>query len=350
MATDKYKGIIAAAIKCFLFALSLIYGLIVNALVFVNGLRRRRLDCRVVSVGNITLGGTGKTTLVEYIAVYLKSKGHKIAVLSRGYKRKAGLKSFGPNSPQAMGDEAYMLSKKLSGIPVLVDTDRIRSANAAIGDYGADTVILDDGFQQWRINKDLEVVTINAANPFGNGCLIPRGILREGLSALKRADIFVLAKTNLSTEQGLAEKALKKYNPRALIVKSIHQAEGFYDIKNPQKILSKDALKGQTVALFCGIGDPGSFEGLIVGLGIRIGLSFRFPDHHAYTAQDLEKIIHDCGTKNINTVITTDKDASRCDFALFATYLVSVLVLRIRLEITENADGFHNRLLDLYSL
>lgn len=357
LATDKSKGFIAGIIKVFLFALSLLYGLAVRTLSFMYSFKCQRINCKVISVGNITLGGTGKTPLVEVIAGYLKQQGHRVTILTRGYKR----------MHTAMGDEPYMLEMNLADIPVIVDADRIRSANRAIRDYDADTVILDDGFQQWRIKKDLEIATIDATNPFGNRHMIPRGILRQPLSSLKRADVYVLTKTNLNPDIGQLKYTLNRLNPSGIIIESIHKPRGFYDIAKPEELFNTETLKGKTVSLFSGIGDPGSFEDLIIGLGINIGLSFRFADHHNYTREDLDKIIKGSKGKNIDTIITTQKDAARIyslrpvlrqaqdtspkdtEQSRSATYALPLLVLRIELAIKDE-QIFYNRLLRLYPL
>ena len=340
LASDKSKGFIAGIIKVFLCAFSLVYGLAVRGLSFFCRISAQRLNCKVISVGNITLGGTGKTSLVEVIARYLKQQGHKVAILTRGYKRM---------HPATMGDEPYMLEMNLKDIPVIVDADRIRSANRAIRDYGADTVIFDDGFQQWKIKKDLEIVTIDATNPFGNRQMLPRGILRQPLSSLKRADLFVLTKTNLNADVGVIKNTLNKLNPSGTIIESMHKPQGFYDMNKPQGLFNTETLKGEAVTLFSGIGDPDSFENLIAGLGIKIGLCFRFADHHNYTQEDLDKIIKSSKDNNIDTIITTEKDAARLYDLRLTTYDLRILVLRIELAIKDE-QGFYNRLLKLYSL
>ena len=256
LATDKDKGFFALGLKFILLLLSFVYGLIIRILIFVSSLDPKCFSLRVISIGNITLGGTGKTTLVEFISRYLKGRGHSLAILTRGYKRRR---------QDYMGDEPRMLSKNLDGVPVIVDKDRERGAKRAIREYNSDTVILDDGMQQWHIRKDLEIVTIDALNPFGNRHMLPRGILRQPLSSLRKADIFVLTKTNLAKDLNKLKAVLSKYNPKGLIIESMHLPAGFYDIKRPEELLSSDYLKGKKVALFSGIGDPDSFSKLILG-------------------------------------------------------------------------------------
>jgi tetraacyldisaccharide 4'-kinase len=344
-------GFIVLPIKILLWMLSLIYGLAVRVLIFFYRLKPIRLNCKVISVGNITLGGTGKTALVEFIARYLRSRGHKVAILTRGYKRKITDYGLTISDYEEMGDEPYMLKANLKGIPVIVDADRGRAANLAIREYGVDTVILDDGFQQWRIAKDLDIVTIDVNNPLGNRRLLPRGILREPVSSLGRADLLVLTKINLSKAQDVEKikGELNRLSPLGLIIESTHKPVGFYDIASPTELFDAKALRGETVTLFSGIGDPDSFEDLITGLGINIGLSFRFPDHYNYTQEDLDKIIKDSRDKNLDTIITTQKDAARLSDWRLATGDWRILVLRIELAIKDE-QIFYSRLLKPYSI
>ncbi|OGX16441.1 MAG: tetraacyldisaccharide 4'-kinase [Omnitrophica WOR_2 bacterium RBG_13_41_10] len=333
LATDRDNGFIAGLLKVLLFILSLIYGLIVKVLIWRYSINPKRLDCKVISVGNITLGGTGKTALVEFIAKFLKEKGLKSAILSRGYK-----------TP----DEPLMLKRNLGDIPVIVDADRVRAAERAISDYQVKAVILDDGFQQWRIKKDLEIVAIDVTCPFGNQHLLPRGILREPLSALKRADIFILTKTNLNPDFQEIKDRLNSLNAKALVIESIHQPVGFYALTDKKELSRMQDLKGATVALFCGIGDPDSFESMIMGMGINVGLSFKFGDHYSYLQQDLDKIAQDSQKKNIHTIITTEKDAARISLLGLDSKMLPILVLGIELAVPKDEERLFHRLAGLF--
>ncbi|MCM8779678.1 MAG: tetraacyldisaccharide 4'-kinase, partial [Candidatus Omnitrophica bacterium] len=231
--TGEKKGFLPAILKTFLFILSLFYTIILEMIKLFYRQRRRRLAAKVISVGNITWGGAGKTPLVEYIAGYLKENGYRPAVLSRGYKRKdkyaprviyngKNLDASGLEIKE-LGDEAYLLAEKLKDIPLGVFPDRIRCAKIIEEKFHPDTFILDDGFQHWKLFRDLDIVAIDATCPFGDGFIIPCGVLREPKSALRRADIFVITKTNVNPDTRDLKSALNKINPAALIVESVYE-------------------------------------------------------------------------------------------------------------------------------
>ncbi|TAM41813.1 tetraacyldisaccharide 4'-kinase [bacterium] len=341
LVTGKTKGPLAWLLREVLFTLSFIYGLAVVILAFIHRANQVRLNARVISVGNITLGGTGKTTLVEYLCAKLSSSGKKIAVLTRGYKRDAAAKGLA-----GMGDEPAMLQGKLPQVHVIVDKDRVRSGIKAIKEYAADTLILDDGMQQWRIFKELEIVTIDAVNPFGNYRMLPAGFLREPLSALKRADIFVLTQVApYEDTSGLTAK-LRKINPRALIVESMHEPVSFSNVHNPDEVLSLDYFRGKHVAAFSGIGNPQGFEDRLCSLGINIGLPIRFNDHHDYTQSELAGIAREARENKLEAIITTQKDAVKINRLETVGFLI--VALDIKLSITKNEAEFDRRLLKLY--
>ncbi len=348
LVTDQRKGVIAGTIKFFLFLLSLIYGVVVRLLITFYRFRQKRFGCKVISIGNITLGGTGKTSLVEFIAKYLKAQGHKVSVISRGYKRESADCRPQTVDHRTMGDEPYMLSQNLKDIPVVVDSDRVRGINKAIKDYMADTVILDDSLQQWRLKKDLEIVTIDATDPFGNGQLLPRGILREPLSALKRADLFILTKVNLSPDTQSIKDFLVRVNPGAQIVEARHEPLSFYSLDKPDTPIDLAQFKGKAAAIFSGIGDPDSFASLIGSLGISAAVSFNFSDHYNYTQGDLDNISKQARAKNVEIIITTQKDAARLSSLELRAYSLQLLVLRIQMRIKDEQKIYH-RLSGLYS-
>ncbi|MDD5668766.1 MAG: tetraacyldisaccharide 4'-kinase [Candidatus Omnitrophica bacterium] len=354
LATDTLNGFFPGAAKFVLLVASFLYGLGIRVIRLFRLFSRKRLPCAVVSIGNITLGGTGKTLIVEYVARYLQSQGKSVAVLSRGYKRtSAGTVVSGvENGPIVscldIGDEPYMLAKKLRGIPVLVDGNRIRAAYMAHGMYAADTVVFDDGFQQWGIYKDLEIVALNSEKPFGNMYMIPRGILREPVSSLRRADIFIITKVSPERKTESLRKVLSSLNPSAEIVESDHVPEAIFRFGNCEDCLSLDSLRGKSAVIFSGIGDPASFDALLTRLGLRIAKSFLFDDHHQYTREDLRHSIENARKLRADYVVTTEKDAVRLS-ALPEDETRGIWVLRIKLNIHTNEEGLHRRLRRLHA-
>jgi tetraacyldisaccharide 4'-kinase len=242
-----------------------------------------------------------------------------------------------------------MLSRNLPGVPVIVNSDRVKAGIEAIKTHGVDTLILDDGFQQWRIKKDLDIVTIDAGNPFGNGCLIPRGMLREPLSALKRAHVFVL--TNADTAGDLAALKVKIYgiNPSALIVEARHMPVGFYALKDPSKQFDAGQLRLKPVAIVCAIGNPDSFRRLVQRMQIQVLKRFVFPDHHRYSEDDMRFIAAEAAKNNIRTIITTDKDSGKLQPLAVDIPSLDIYVLQVALEMIDHEEQFNSRLHSLYT-
>ena len=291
------------------------------------------LDARVISVGNITWGGTGKTPAVLFMLEELLKRKSKVALLTRGYG----------------DDEQGLFSILAPGVPVLVGNDRVRKGLEAIARHSVDTLLLDDGFQYRRLKRDLDIVCIDATNPFGNGWVIPAGSMREGLGALKRADIFLITKTDLAEEekvlQGLEDK-LKRVNPNALIVKSVHRVKHFYRLSDRSKV-SVDELKNKEIVLVSAIGNPYSFEKTILRKGLNIKRHFVFRDHYWYKEKDLKKIESYSLKHRIDTVITTEKDAVKLKAISYQLSAISFLVLSIELKVIENEKDFYNRLFSI---
>jgi len=238
-----------------------------------------------------------------------------------------------------------MLSQNLVDIPVISGPDRIKSINEAVAGYSAQAVIIDDGFQQWKIRKDLDIVAIDATSPFGGKTMIPCGLLREPLSSLGRADIFVITKSNLTAEStDKIRGALNKINPRALIVVSEHHPVGFYDLYDQERFIEAQAFHGQSVACISAIGDPSSFEALVKSLDINISLSFTFLDHYNYSEGDLRKIFSACNDKGIGIIVVTQKDAVKIERLNIKDVSLRIIVLRLKLKITDNQEDFLARL------
>lgn len=340
IAEGRRKGAAARTVTLVLLPLSWVYSGCICLLSFLRSLRRRKLPCAVVSVGNITWGGTGKTPLVEYIALFLQESGRTPAVLSRGYGASGGL---------AAGDEPMMLQGRLPGIAVLTDRKRLRSAFKAVNESGADTVILDDGFQQWGIEKDLEIVTVDAGNPFGNGRVIPAGMLREPLFCLKRADIFLLTRCERAVDKDALKRRLSAVNPRACIFSCRHGVSGFFRVDAggaAAEMLGARAFSGREVTAFSGIAAPRSFEDSLRAAGARITASYRFPDHYLYGRREIDGIV---SRSSGRPVITTEKDAARLSVLYEGRPPAELWVMRIELEFDEDDDKrLRDRLLGIY--
>ncbi len=342
LARDEKKGILACFFKAILLGLSFIYGFIVvftRALYSLGVIKKAELESSVISVGNITCGGTGKTPFVRMLIKYLSDKGDKTAILIRGYKRRP-VNNQKLHNPQTMGDEGYLLSK-ITDVPVLVGRDRIKTGRKAQLEYNPDVIILDDAFQHWRLKRDLDIVLINATNPFGNNCLIPRGILRERISNLKRADVFALSKVDLADDVLALTNKLKSINSQALIIETVHKPVCFLNLGGRQFKLQE--IAGKEVCIFSAIADFSSFERTILGLGAAVKRKFEFSDHYSYKQEDLDEILSNSKEAGISLVVTTQKDAVKLT-NLRMDSSIRLFILNIELKIIKNEQEFQSRL------
>jgi tetraacyldisaccharide 4'-kinase len=276
-----------------------------------------RLPCAVISIGNITVGGTGKTPAVYHIARLLKDTGYRVAILSRGYRARGpgqGLVVADGSrvlaGPEAAGDEPFMLARQLRDVPVLAGRDRVALGQRAVRDCAPQVIIIDDGFHYFRLQRDLDIVLINSRNPFGNGYLLPRGTLREPPAALARAGIIMLSKVGPETDVSPLEKTVRRYNPRALIVRTSLRARAFRRAEGDES-LPPEALKNSRAAALCSIADPESFFSLLEALGITVTARLSFPDHHWYGTADYGRIEQAGGASDF--IITTEKDIAKLD-------------------------------------
>jgi len=328
----KRKGVPEALFSFLLLLPSFGYGFFVRLTLscYETGLLKSyKPDCRTISVGNISWGGTGKTPLVEAIAKFFKEKGKKPAVLIRGYGN----------------DEVYMLRSKLKDIPILAGRDRIKTAKQAQNSHAADVIILDDGFQHWRLERDLDIVLIDAGSPFGNKRFIPGGSLREPLSSLRRADVFVLTRIKQAKE-GIEpiRKELHRYNPQAAIYEAIHLPNSLYKLASGEK-LELSAIRGRRIGALCAIGSPESFKETLDSLGAEVALKFYFSDHYQYTKEDLQRIAKECLKEQVQTIITTEKDASKLAALLKSARLdLELLVLGVEPKIIKQEEAFYRQL------
>lgn len=284
----------------------------------------KRVQARVISIGNITWGGTGKTPLVAKLARDMAFYGKRVAVLIRGYGK----------------DEVAELRKKLPHVPIIVGRDRVKSARKAVKEFNAEFLILDDGFQHIRLHRDLDVVNINAAAPFGPGGLLPLGTLREPLSHLARADVFMLTKSNIGSKNvhWIKQKILA-IKPNALIFEAVHRPLRFTDgLKN--RFMPLGDVKGRKVAVLSGIGDPHSFEKTVENLGADILFAARFDDHHVYSDGEISEFIKRCRDIGVKEAITTEKDFQRIEPVLKKKPEAGVdfYVLQIEFQINDEED------------
>ncbi len=271
-----------------------------------------RLPCPVISIGNITLGGSGKTPMVELAALALRELGASPAVVSRGYARQSrgvavvadrdGIKL----DARRAGDEPLLLAERLPGIAVVVGENRFEAGRAAVERCGATAVVLDDGFQNRTVSKDLEIVVLNGHAPWGNGRLFPRGALREPMSALARADLVAI--TN-ATDMGAraASGRVRSHNERAPVIRAAYVVTEAREMRSGSRVEAK-ALAGRRLLAFCGLASPKSFADTLAGLGIQVAAIMEFPDHHWYTAADLDGLAQHAKGIGAEGLVTTEKD------------------------------------------
>ena len=351
---ERRVGVRAALLRSLLYGLSLIYERIVQLRLWLyrkRVFRERALGCLVISIGNLTVGGTGKTPIVEKFARALQGGGRRVAILSRGYKSVprpskrgllARLRNTNADPPRIVsdgqsllldsltaGDEPYMLAQNLKNVVVLVDKDRVKSGLFAIERMNADTLLLDDGLQYLHLKHRLDIVLIDRQAPFGNEFLLPRGTLREPPRNLRRASyVFITKSTGESNDQLI--KRIRRYNRTAEIIECAHQPLHLQNVTTGE-IVSLDKLSGAFIGSICGIAAPDSFEGGLKELGARIEIAKRYIDHHRYTEAELRSFINRCIRRDLEMIVTTEKDAVR--FPLLGKTEVPIFFLRVEIEI-----------------
>lgn len=321
--------------------LSLLYGAVTRTRLSLyrrGTFHTTKLDRPVISIGNITTGGTGKTPLVEYVTRLLASQGKKVCILTRGYGRKHAhlqvIVSDGYDvlaSPSEAGDEPYLLATKLAGqAAVISSADRIAAGQEAINDFGTEVFVLDDGFQHLRLARDLNIVCIDATNPWGGGRLLPHGRLRESLEGLRRADCVVLTRCDqVKSIDGLRAEVLSLIGRRPVFESRMRPVR-VTPLKN-----GAESLAGR-VGAFCAVGNPASFFESLRGLGYELRLERSFADHHVYSQDEIDSLIQDAKRAGASALITTAKDAVKLKTMPFS---IPCYVLEIEIEI-DDADAF----------
>lgn len=342
---DKSSGLGAELLKPVLYFLSLVYGFLVDLrlkLFEFRLLKSYHLTLPVISVGNITWGGTGKTPCVEYIAQLLLKKNKRVVILSRGYSES--------KYDESDSDEGKVFKRNLPSVPVLLGKDRVKNAVAFLIQNHADYFILDDGFQQVGIKKNLDICLVDALNPFGNGWLIPRGILRERLNHLRRCDYVIITKTNFvngAENIKMIEEKILSYYPQCHIAHAVHKPVNIVNIDSDREVLL-DQIKGEKVCLLSGIADPDSFEQNIRTFGVNIENHFRYIDHHQFTKQEMIQCKDYCEKNQIKYLMMTQKDAVRINGELLEIMKkVTMCYLKMSFVIVKGEDHFIET---LYSL
>ena len=316
-------------------------------------LKRFPLGIQVISIGNVTAGGTGKTPVTEIFARTLAANGRKVAILSRGYRRKETpfwRRVFTQVIEQPLvvsdgkhilldaatgGDEPYMLASNLPGVAVVVDRNRVKAGRYAIKRLGCDTLILDDGFQYQKLKHSVEVVLVDSTNPFGNGYMLPRGILREPARHIKRADIIFLTKCRGDVSAIVDE--IRRHNKTAEIVECNHSPKTLKDVWSREEF-PLEWLQGKTCCTLSGIASPKGFENSLRRLGSKVIWCERYADHHRYEPGEILYALNRTADMGADALITTEKDAVR--FPRFETSPVKCLYLRISIEILKGSENF----------
>jgi tetraacyldisaccharide 4'-kinase len=295
------KGLRAAALRALLRAAEVPYTAAVKLRNrrFDSGRRKiERVGVPVISVGNLSLGGTGKTPLVEWLARWLRSRGVRVTIVSRGYGAEAG----------ARNDEALELEERLPDVPHLQNPDRVAAAKVAIEEFECQCIVLDDGFQHRRLARDLDLVLIDALEPFGFGHVFPRGTLREPLAGLSRAHAVALSRADLleARERAKIKAVVERHAPQALWLELAHAPRRLESSAGKEQSL--DWLRGRRVAAFCGIGNPAGFRRTLQGLGAAVADFREFPDHHAYQRCDIEALAAWGDRLGADALVCTAKD------------------------------------------
>jgi tetraacyldisaccharide 4'-kinase len=331
------RGPIPSLLRAFLLALTPLYrlGLAVRGAAYRTGLRRvRRAPVPVVSVGNLTAGGTGKSPFVVHVVRRLEALVRRPAVVSRGYRARPG----------AASDEAEMIRRAAPGVLHVEDPVRLRGAGRAAAE-GADVVVLDDGFQHRACARDLDIVLVDAGEPFGFGHLLPRGLLREPPAALSRADLLVLTRVDQVSAEEVASlrQRLSGLAPGVPILATRHRPAalrplGSDDAGDPA------ALAGRRVLALSGLARPGAFERTLRDLGADVVAAARFPDHHDYAEEDLAATRERARAAGATAIVATTKDAVKLEGLEGAPAEPVVLVLEVDIEILEGAEILEERL------
>ena len=381
------KRLLANPLRFLLIPLSWLYAVSIQLrnILYTHGVfKARRLPCRVISVGNIVVGGTGKTPAVIAIAKHLQREGRRVAILLRGYKRrvreKVAIVSDGKKmctAPVESGDEAYMMAKHLRNVPIIVGQCRYSTGQVALERFKVDVLLLDDGFQHRQLARDVDILTIPTTHPFGSPeKLLPAGTLREPLTALQRADLILLTHADIPNISAHIKKSVKSLVPNIPVLTSTHQPTHLYPLATSNQRNSRQSsaigdqqeginsrenlfiedrlpitdnydikeLKGKRILAVCGIGNPDAFVATLTQCSVASVELLAFPDHHVYTETDKQQIETTFQETAADLIVTTQKDEQK--LARFVEdWNLPIVVLAVALVITEGDEKFNDVLL-----
>ncbi|MBI3653388.1 MAG: tetraacyldisaccharide 4'-kinase [Acidobacteria bacterium] len=290
-------------------------------------LKAKRLDAFVISVGNLTLGGTGKTPIVNYIARYLKREDRAAAILTRGYgraskgrrvlnwpdKKAAGEARKHPPEAryQEFGDEPLMLARALPDVPIVIDRNRYESGLFAQQEFHTEVMILDDGYQHLALERDLNILLLDATDPFGAFEMVPFGRLREPLYGLKRADVVIITRADKPFDQAQTVAIIKLFCGAQIPILYFYSTITTLRLLTTNEVYAASEFVGWNVVVMCGIGNPQAFSEDLLGVGINIAAEHFFQDHHPYTQADMDSAVQLTAELGADAIITTEKDATR---------------------------------------
>ncbi len=312
-------------LRSILFIFSIFYYFAValrNLLFDISIFKKAKVNAAVVSVGNITTGGTGKTPLVAWLCNYFADKNVKTAVLTRGYRLKSS----------DLADEPVILAKNCPNTEIIINTNRTEGAKKAITEYNAKLLVMDDGFQHRKLARDVDIVAVDATEPFGRGKFLPAGLLREPLGSLKRADAVVITRINQTQPEKIdkIKKTISKINPSIVFASAIHKPICAKLIKDRQ--LSIEELKGKRLYAFCGIGNPDAFFQTLSELALNIVGKRVYNDHHRFSQSDIAEICRDGRSRKAEMIITTQKDWIKTALLDIGNFDVPIAYLAVELE------------------
>ena len=337
----------------FLSPFSMVYGLGVRLRLkaYKKGvLNRKGLPGFVVSVGNLTAGGTGKTPAVVMLGRWAQEEGHRVAILSRGYggqyKAEVLVVSDGSRikaDPRETGDEPYLMAQRLPGIPVVVSRRRYSAGLFAYEKFGSNLFVLDDGFQHLQLKRDLNLALLSATHPFGNGHLLPWGPLREPISELKRADAFILTRAQNPSSRGTIQTFLNEKFPKRPVYSADHQAEVVV-FPHSNEVQPPGFLKGKRAVAFAGIARPEAFRNTLMRLGVDLVYFKTFKDHYPFGSVDLRVLNHHMEKRGAQYLVTTEKDWVR--MAPLVPLSPHLAYLSIKFVLLSNQDNFFRMIRD----